>query len=143
MKLPVLLIAEDDADDRMIIKDALNEANPNVNTKFVHDGEQLIQYLENQLNIEGSSNLPSIIILDLNMPKIDGREALKFVKEHPVFKSIPTLVLTTSKATEDIQNTYKIGVNSFVTKPASYSEMVQLVGKLKTYWLSTVELPPK
>ena len=143
MNLPILLIAEDDADDRLFISDALEEVNSNVNLKFVHDGEQLIEYLENQLTLEGHPDMPSIIILDLNMPKVDGREALKFVKSHRIFRSIPTLVLTTSKATEDIVKTYNLGVNSFVTNPSNYSEMVHLVSKLNAYWFTTVELPSK
>lgn len=141
MKAPIILIAEDDADDRMIIEDALNETNNEVNVEFVHDGSQLIEYLENNLKASQGKALPTIIILDLNMPKIDGRQALAFVKGHDAFKRIPTIILTTSHAAEDIEKTYDLGVNSFITKPSNYSEMVQIAKRLSTYWFSTVELP--
>lgn len=140
LKLPLILIAEDDQDDRMIIQDALEETHKDLEIKFVYDGQQLIEYLES--NDDTIKNeLPSVIILDLNMPKIDGREALKFVKSHTIFKKIPTIVLTTSQAAEDIEQTYDMGVNSFITKPNNYSEMIVMAEQLSNYWFKAVQLP--
>ena len=139
----MILIAEDDPDDRMIIEEAIQENGSKSAIHFVHDGQELIDYLE-ETQAEGSETpVPQVIILDLNMPKIDGREALRFVKNNQLFKKIPTIILTTSKAAEDIESSYDLGVNSFITKPANFSGMTEVVRKLNEYWFETVELPKK
>jgi len=89
----------------------------------------------------GSSPRPGIILLDLNMPKKDGREALKEIKSSPDLWSIPVIVLTTSKAEEDIYRTYDLGVNSFITKPVSFDALVEVMKALGRYWFEIVELP--
>ena len=135
-KKPFLLIAEDDPDDRLIIQDAVDENEIDYNIHFVNDGQELIDYLS-----KFTGHLPKLIILDLNMPKIDGREALKYVKTQPRFKMIPTIILTTSSAIEDIKKSYDLGVNSFIIKPSNFSDMVKITNSLSKYWFNTVQLP--
>src|SRR5690349_13170749 len=116
-----LLVADDDADDRMMIRDALEENRLANNLHFVEDGEDLMDYLLKRGKYEKSlAPRPGLILLDLNMPKKDGREALREIKGNPALKDIPVVVLTTSKAEEDIYRTYNLGVNSFVTKPVTF-----------------------
>lgn len=110
---------------------------------FVEDGEELMDYLVTHEKYNDPSNCPrpDLILLDLNMPKKDGREALKEIKANPHLRQIPIIILTTSKAEEDIFRTYELGVNSFISKPVSYEELVELVKKLGVYWFETVRLP--
>ena len=138
-----ILIADDDADDRLMISDALRENRLANNLRFVENGEELIDYLLNRgkFSHSGENPKPGLILLDLNMPKMDGREALKLIKENPVLKRIPIVVLTTSKAEEDIYRTYNLGVNSFVTKPVTFGSLVTIVKEIGRYWFEIVELP--
>lgn len=147
MKPPVksitILIADDDADDRLMIRDALEENRLANDVRFVENGEELMEYLTRQgkyRNLE-SSPKPGLILLDLNMPKKDGREALKEIKSHPELRGIPVVVLTTSKAEEDIYRTYNLGVNSFITKPVTFESLVTITRDLGRYWFEIVELP--
>lgn len=133
-KVPIL-IADDDPEDRQLIKEALEESRLLNEIEFVADGEALIEYLEKQ------QRLPGLILLDLNMPRKDGREALKEIKSHPRFKQIPVVVLTTSKAEEDIYRTYNLGVNSFITKPVTFTALVEIMRGIGRYWFEIVELP--
>ena len=133
-----ILVADDDADDRAMIKDALQESRLANDISFVENGEELLEYLLNPKNTR-----PGLILLDLNMPKMDGREALKAIKGHPELKLIPVVVLTTSKAEEDIYRTYNLGVNSFVTKPVTFDSLVTIVREIGRYWFEIVELPGK
>jgi CheY-like chemotaxis protein len=137
-----ILIADDDADDRMMAKEALEEcrlANP---VDFVEDGIELLAYLRGQGRYSGSTpRKPGFIILDLNMPKMDGREALREIKADPLLRRIPIVVMTTSKAEEDIYRTYDLGVNSFVTKPVTFDGLVAVMRTLGAYWIEIVELP--
>lgn len=138
-----ILIADDDADDRLMIRDALEENRLANNLKFVEDGEELMDYLLRQgkyRSIEKSPR-PGLILLDLNMPKKDGREALSEIKNHPELKRIPVVVLTTSKTEEDIYRTYHLGVNSFITKPVTFDSLVNITKDLGRYWFEIVELP--
>ncbi len=139
----VILVADDDPDDRLLMEDALDETHLADAVYFVEDGEELMDYLlhQNQYSEPANSPRPGLILLDLNMPKKDGREALKEIKSHPDFRQIPVVVFTTSKAEEDIYRTYELGVNSFISKPVSYDDLVDLMEKVGAYWFQTVTLP--
>jgi len=138
-----ILIADDDADDRELIKAAFEENNFRHNIKFVEDGEELLKYLRRKGNYadEADHPLPQIILLDLNMPKKDGREALKEIKTDNYLKYIPVIVLTTSTEQKDVQKIYELGVNSFVIKPVTFRQLVAFANTLGKYWFEFVELP--
>ncbi len=140
-----VLIADDDGDDRMLIKDAFIENNLQTPLHFVEDGEQLLKYLRREGEYARYKNtpLPGIILLDLNMPKMDGRTALAKIKEDKALRNIPVIVLTTSKADEDIVRTYGLGVNSFITKPVTFEGLLKAVRSIANYWIDTVALPPE
>lgn len=143
-KKPIeILIADDDAEDRMLIRDAFVESRLNNNLQFVEDGEQLIDYLYNRGEFSDKNKYPrpGLILLDLNMPRKDGREALKEIKSEELLRSIPVVVLTTSKAEEDILKTYDLGVSSFITKPVKFDSLVDIMKTLNKYWFEIVELP--
>lgn len=142
-KVYTILVADDDPDDRLLLEDALIETNLAESLYFVENGEELMDYLLGHKKYTNPSNRPrpDLILLDLNMPKKDGREALKEIKLNPQLRQIPIIVLTTSKAEEDIFRTYESGVNSFISKPVSYEGLVELVRKLGVYWFETVRLP--
>ena len=118
----IILMADDDADDRMMANDAFEENRLGNELRFVEDGEELMDYLLRQGKYVDpeSSPRPGLILLDLNMPRMDGREALKIIKSDPDLHSIPIIVLTTSSSEEDITRTYDLGVNSFITKPVNF-----------------------
>lgn len=138
-----ILIAEDDFEDRMLVKEALEENRLVNNIHFVENGEELVDYLKNKGKYADKSLYPApgLILLDLNMPKKDGREALKEIKSDPILRRIPVIVLTTSKAEEDIVKTYDLGVSSFITKPVTFSSLVDVMKTLSKYWFEIVELP--
>ncbi len=139
----VILIADDDDDDRMMAKEALEENRLANEIRFVVDGEDLTDYLKclGKYTEPGSAPRPGLILLDLNMPRKDGREALKEIKSDPELRQIPIIVLTTSKAEEDIFRTYDLGVNSFITKPVSFTALADVMKTLAKYWFEIVELP--
>ena len=138
-----ILIADDDADDRMLIEDAFRESRLSNPLVFVENGEDLLHYLrgEGKYAGRGENKMPRLILLDLNMPKMDGRTALGHLKADPELKRIPVVVLTTSKAEEDILRTYDLGVSSFIAKPVTFQGLVDVVRALNTYWIEIVELP--
>jgi len=140
-----ILVADDDADDRMLIKDAFEEARLNNEVHFVEDGEQLLSYLrcEGDYANMASEPYPGIILLDLNMPRKDGREALREIKADAELKRIPVVVLTTSRAEEDIIRTYGLGVSSFITMPVTFEGLVDVVKALNDYWIEIVTFPPE
>ena len=142
-KPSVILMAEDDADDRLLVKDALNECQCEADLQFVENGEELLDYLlqRGKFGDSRSTRRPGLIILDLNMPRKDGREALREIKAHPDLRSIPVVVLTTSRADTDIDGIYQLGANSFIAKPVEFEALVNLMRLLSQYWLRTVELP--
>jgi len=140
-----ILMADDDPDDRELTREAFRESRLANEFHTVEDGEELMDYLHRrgryaQLN---GAPLPGLILLDLNMPRKAGREALKEIKGDPPLRRIPIVVLTTSKAEEDILRSYDLGVNSYVTKPVTFSSLVELVRVLGRYWFEVVELPPE
>lgn len=143
--LITILMADDDHDDRMLTKDAMEEARLANSIQFVENGEELFDYLHHRGNYADQIKfpLPGLILLDLNMPKKDGREVLMEIKADPDLRRIPVVVLTTSQAEEDVLRTYDLGANSFITKPVTFESLVHLVTILGKYWFGIVELPPK
>jgi len=145
-KIPItILICDDDEDDRMLTKQALEQAHVSNSLEFVEDGEQLLDYLYQRGEYSGETGKaprPGLILLDLNMPKMDGREALKVIKGDKTLHDIPVVVLSTSGFDQDIVRSYQLGANSFVTKPVTFSGLVEAMNVLGRYWLGIVELPP-
>lgn len=141
--VPLILLVEDDDDDYFLTRDAFQEAHIEVDLRRVKNGEELLDYLlhRGQFQSLNGSSQPVVILLDLNMPRKDGREALREIKSDPALKGIPVVVLTTSKDQEDLEGTYELGGNSFIRKPSSFSKFVDIVGTIKKYWLDTVEVP--
>jgi CheY-like chemotaxis protein len=139
----VILVADDDEEDRMLVKEALAESRLANNLQFVVDGEDLLAYLRNQGKYSDKQRFPTpgLILLDLNMPRKDGREAVREIKSDPHLRIIPIVVLTTSKAEEDVIKTYDLGVSSFITKPVTFSSLVDIMRTLGKYWFEIVELP--
>lgn len=138
-----ILVADDDADDRLLAREALREARLMNELDFVEDGEELMDYLFARGKYAGRKEmpLPGLILLDLNMPKKDGREALKEIKADPKLKQIPIAVLTTSRAEEDIYRSYDLGVDAFISKPISLEGMVEVIKTLSLYWVKIVDIP--
>lgn len=143
LKPITILMADDDSEDRMLAKEALDESRLANEINFVEDGHELLEYLFNRGKYSDKKKYPKpgIILLDLNMPKKDGRQALKEIKAEKTLRSIPVIVLTTSKAEEDIIKTYDLGVNSFITKPISFQGLVDVMKAIGKYWFEIVELP--
>jgi CheY-like chemotaxis protein len=140
----VILMADDDADDRELTRDALAESRLINELHFVEDGVQLLDYLHRRgaYSRPGAAPRPGVILLDLNMPRKDGREVLREIKADPDLRKIPVVVLTTSKADEDIAQSYDLGANSFISKPVTFDGLVEVVRGLGKYWFDIVELPP-
>jgi CheY-like chemotaxis protein len=142
-KKVVILLADDDADDREMTRRALAK-NRLVNDFYtVADGVELMDYLHHRGEYAppAPSPTPGLILLDLNMPRKDGREALVEIKQDPVLRRIPVVVMTTSKAEEDICRAYDLGSNSFITKPVTFAALVEVVTMLEKYWFEIVQLP--
>lgn len=139
-----ILMAEDDPEDRMLVKEAWEESRLINNLSFVCDGEELMDYLYHRNGYEDVSSYPrpGLILLDLNMPKKDGREALREIKSDDDLKDIPVVILTTSKAEEDLLKSYNLGANSFITKPVTFESMVNVMKTLAKYWFEIVALVP-
>jgi len=140
-----ILMADDDPEDRMLAKDALEESHLANDLEFVEDGQELMDYLNRRGRYQelASLPLPGLILLDLNMPRKDGRTALKEIKADPTLKRIPVVVLTTSKAEEDIFRTYDLGVSGFVVKPVIFEGLVRVMKTLVEYWFEIVEIAPE
>jgi two-component system response regulator len=139
----VILMAEDDADDRLLVREAFEESRLINELRFVEDGEELLEYLRREGRYAGSDPAPrpGLILLDLNMPRMDGREALKAIKADPDLRRIPVVVMTTSKAEEDIFRSYDLGASSYITKPVTFDRLVDLMKALGRYWIEFVEFP--
>jgi two-component system response regulator len=137
-----ILMADDDADDRLLTKEAFEASRLANELRFVEDGVELLDYLyrRGKYADPASSPRPSILLLDLNMPKKDGREVLADIRKDPQFSHIRVIILTTSKAEEDILRTYDLGATSYITKPVTFDSMVEVVKTLGKYWLEIVEL---
>jgi len=142
-KTIAILMADDDPDDRLMTREAFEESRLANDLRFVEDGEELLDYLKRRGKYAepGSSPRPGLILLDLNMPRKDGREALREIKSDPELKRIRVVILTTSKAEEDILRSYDLSAASYITKPVTFESLVELVRTLGKYWLEIVELP--
>ncbi|MEL0633990.1 response regulator [Pseudoalteromonas carrageenovora] len=138
-----ILMADDDEDDRLLTQDALAESRVLNELHFVEDGVELLEYLERRGKFEDktTSPRPGLILLDLNMPRMDGREALEAIKGNPNLKGIPVVILTTSKQEEDMVKGYNLGAASYITKPVTFDGLVDLMKTLGKYWVEFVELP--
>lgn len=139
----VILMADDDEDDILLTKKALVKGKLLNPLHTVQDGEELLDYLlhRGQYVDANAAPRPGLILLDLNMPRKDGREALREIKSHDELKDIPIVVFTTSKAEEDIYRSYKLGVNSFITKPVTLDSLIDVMQTLGKYWFEIVTLP--
>lgn len=137
-----ILLADDDPDDRLMAQEAFSESLLRNPLMMVEDGEQLLDYLRgNGRWADSKPAKPGLILLDLNMPRMDGREALREIKNDPDLRRIPVVILTTSKAEEDIVRAYDLGVNSFISKPVTFDQLVDVMKYVGRYWLEIVELP--
>jgi CheY-like chemotaxis protein len=142
-ELVQILLAEDDDDDFYLTERALKENRLRNEISRVKDGEELMRYLRGRGEFKGVGRPaePSLVLLDLNMPKMDGREALREIKSDPMLRHIPVVVLTTSRAEEDVVRSYQLGVNSFITKPLTFQGLVEAMKALGQYWFEVVALP--
>ena len=145
MKSIPILMAEDDEDDRFLTEEAFKEARLFNPLYFVTDGVELLQYLRHEPPFEDPEEFPSpgLILLDLNMPKMDGREALAEIKSDPALKSIPVVVMTTSSGQQDLVSSYEYGANGYITKPIEFDGLVSAINSLGHYWFSIISLPPR
>ncbi len=142
--VPIILMADDDQDDRMLMKEALEENKFPHSFHFVTDGAELLDYLykRGRFGFEQTFR-PNLILLDLNMPKIDGLEVLAYIKADAGLKKIPVIIFTTSVAEQDIIKAYDLGVNSFICKPSGFDKLVEVVREIGNYWFGIVTLPEK
>jgi CheY-like chemotaxis protein len=139
-----ILMADDDEEDCELTREALQDARLANQMRFVHDGQELVDYLKRRGRYADPSvdtPRPGVILLDLNMPKKDGREALAEIKAHEWLRRIPIIVLTTSKDEEDVLRTYDLGASSFITKPVTFAALVEVMANWRRYWFEIVELP--
>jgi CheY-like chemotaxis protein len=143
MRNLIILVAEDDEDDRFLFESAISEKGLNSQLEFVGNGVELMQYLENipQPENPATTQLPGFILLDLNMPKKDGREVLRELKDHPIFKKIPVIIFTTTNNEMEINRCYELGANTYIVKPASFDGLLQVVENLHQYWFRTATIP--
>ncbi|MFI5152974.1 MAG: response regulator [Chitinophagales bacterium] len=136
-----ILIAEDDADDRYLVQTAFAERGIKEPVHFVHDGVALIKWLEDLRDGKNSvEGFPCFILLDLNMPKKDGKEVLKTLKEHPEFRKIPVIVFTTTKNEQEIKICYELGANTYIVKPPSFDALMDVLEGIRNYWFNLASL---
>lgn len=138
-----VLVADDDPDDQLLIGDAFSEVRPGARIDFVSDGVELLEYMrrEDRYATMVDDPLPRLVLLDLNMPLKDGREALFEIKSDPAFWRTPIIIFSTSTASIDIRRAYQLGANSFITKPSSFDRLVEIVRGIDRYWFEVVALP--
>ena len=135
-----ILVAEDDADDRYLLKTALAETGIKEDVTYVENGVELINYLNTLSEENGEINYPKFILLDLNMPKMDGREVLKMMKANEAYRKIPVIVFSTTKNQLEVKRCYDLGANTYVVKPVSYDTLVETIREICTYWFNTATL---
>jgi len=140
-----ILIADDDPDDRDLVRDAIKESGLTADVRTVANGEELMDFLrrQNAYAAPGAAPAPSLVLLDLNMPRKSGREALAEMKADPALRRIPVVVLTTSQAEDDISRTYDLGASSFIVKPTRYQALLEIISALNRYWFQIVSLPDR
>lgn len=131
-----ILIAEDDADDRFLLKTAFEENGFNDSLHFVENGVEVLDFLQ-----KNSESMPRFILLDLNMPKKDGREVLKELKNHSDYRKIPVIVFSTTNNEQEMRRCYELGANSYITKPNSFENLVKTIAVLRSYWIHTSRSP--
>lgn len=138
-----ILMADDDEEDRMLLRKAFELHRAASSLRFVEDGEDLLDYLHRRGKYQNAEDAPrpGLILLDLNMPRKDGREALEAIKQDPQLRRIPIVVMTTSEADQDIAKSYDLGANSYVTKPVTFESLAQVIKALDQYWCEVVALP--
>jgi two-component system, response regulator len=136
---PLILIAEDDADDRLMIQEAFSESGVPHTLLFAQDGQELLAILA--ASLQNNEPQPQLVLLDLNMPRKDGREALREIKSNTQLRHIPVVVLTTSKSPEDIRNAYALGANCYITKPVTFESLLATVHAFSNFWFNVVRLP--
>ena len=136
----LIMVAEDDADDRVLLSDAFAESGVQVEIEFVADGVELLARLAER-DAASQSPLPDLVLLDLNMPRMDGREALRAIRENDRLRHLPVIILTTSRAEMDIRLSYQLGANSYVAKPRRFDELIMVLRSLERYWMDIVQLP--
>lgn len=142
MRRKFILVAEDDVDDRLLLQTAFDEKGFTDKLEFVGNGIELITYLHNIANKNSELNLfPGFILLDLNMPKKSGREALEEIKKHPVFKTIPVVVYTTTRNEAEIRKCYELGANTYIVKPSHFDALLRVVEDIHGYWFGTASVP--
>jgi CheY-like chemotaxis protein len=141
---PLVLIADDDPDDRELAADALGATAGGGKIRFVHDGQDLLDYLRREGPYQREDvPRPDVILLDLNMPRRTGTEALTEIKADEDLRSIPVVVLSTSRSTDDIESSYALGAASYVVKPSTFTSLVEAMDVFKRYWFELVDLPPQ
>ncbi|MBU6248743.1 MAG: response regulator [Xanthomonadaceae bacterium] len=136
----LIMVAEDDADDRVLLSDAFAESGVQVEIEFVADGVELLARLTER-DAASESALPDLVLLDLNMPRMDGREALRAIRDNDRLRHLPVIILTTSRAELDIRLSYQLGANSYVAKPRRFDELIMVLRSLERYWMDIVQLP--
>jgi CheY-like chemotaxis protein len=136
-----VLIAEDDPEDRLLVSDAWKQSQPEGGLSFVSDGEELLETLYAASRNEREARLPDLVVLDLNMPRKDGREALREMRADRILKLLPVVVFSTSNADRDIVAAYRLGANSYLSKPDTFAGLVRIFQALKEYWLNAARLP--
>ena len=143
MNKQFIIVAEDDADDRYLMQTALAETGFQENVTFVDNGVELIHHLESISDLPTDADYPKLILLDLNMPKMDGREVLKKIKTHDTFRKIPVVVFSTTKNQMEVKRCYDLGANTYIVKPVSYDTLVETMRQLCTYWFKIATLIEK
>jgi CheY-like chemotaxis protein len=142
MQKVFILIAEDDADDRFLLESVFKEQGFTDHIEFVPDGIELMNFLHRIHHEDGEdTSYPRFILLDLNMPKKDGREALSEIKQHPVFKRIPVIVFTTTKSEIEVRRCYELGANTYIVKPVSFDGLIRVIEEIRSYWFTTASVP--
>ncbi|PQJ11449.1 two-component system response regulator [Flavipsychrobacter stenotrophus] len=132
-----ILIAEDDADDRFLLQTAFEENGYKDKLHFVENGVEVLEYLHTQSQNGQADKMPNFILLDLNMPKKDGREVLKELKSNPLYKKIPVIIFSTTNNEQEMRRCYELGANSYITKPNSFENLIKTVAVLRSYWIHT------
>lgn len=133
-----ILLADDDEDDRFLIREAFQRQFASCQVTTADNGEELLDMLHDMEGSSSSNTLPDLILLDLNMPRLDGRNALKIIKQNPVWRLIPVVIMTTSDAATDVELSYQNGANSFITKPATFQELSHVAAVVGQYWFEVV-----